>query len=194
MPRCVLGVFLRDSAGVGEGAGLGGRGREEWAPGWAAGLPARSGGGGGCPGHAAPRRRDRSPGAGDTGGLRGERRRGARKVGMEAPASAGGGAGDRPPRPLAGFPPARGPGRRGRRAGAAPQPGLRRAPGGRRLGLGPGRRGGCGRRAGGARGAGTSPRGGPAAAWPRAGDGHRWRRCGLSCFCGHCRPRVVLEG
>lgn len=54
MPRCVLGVFLRDSAGVGEGAGLGGRGREEWAPGWAAGLPARSGGGGGCPGHAAP--------------------------------------------------------------------------------------------------------------------------------------------
>lgn len=114
----------------------------------------------GCPGRAAPRRRDRSPGrrghglgCGASAGVAPE------KSGVEAPASAGwgGGAGrESPQRPLVGFPPARGPGRRERRACAALQPGLRRAPG--RAGGASGPRAGGGAAAAGGPGGGEGER------------------------------------
>lgn len=130
MPRCVLGVFLRDSAGVGEGAGRGVRGPRGVGAGLgcgAAGRPERRRRG--MPGTRSPATQGPQPG-----------RRGHGWAAGRAPAwrpkSQDGSAGERgwggrgsPPRPLEGFPPASRPGRRGRRAGAALQPGLRRAPG-----------------------------------------------------------------
>lgn len=126
---------------------------------------------------------------------RAQARRAPEKSGVEAPASAGWGGRESPQRPLAGFPPARA----GRAAGSAEH--VRRCsrdcggrPAGRAAPRARGRRGG-GAAAAGAPGGGAGRAGesGPAPRSPQPGSpgpvaAARGCRCGLSCFCCHCRP------
>lgn len=160
----------------GRARGAGSWGREEWAPGWAAArCPPPGAAEAGDARDAQPRDAGTAaPGAGDTGSAA-ERAQAWRPESQEwkrgRARGGGGGGGESPQRPLAGFPPARGPGRRERGACAALQPGLRRegaGPGGRRLGP-----------AGGGAAAAGAPGGGAGRAGKSLPRGPRSRRPGL---------------